>query len=49
MALYQWFAVISPILVLSLSFLIAFLVPPNGCDDGAKVGFQQLIMYQRLT
>jgi len=30
MALYQWIAAISPILVLSLSFLIASLVPPNG-------------------
>ena len=48
MAVYQWFAVISPILVLSLSFLIASLVPQTD-DDGAKVGFQQLIMYQRLT
>ena len=38
MALYQWIAAISPILVLSLSFLLASLVPQTD-DDGAKVGF----------
>jgi hypothetical protein len=39
MPLYQWLAVISPILVLSLSFLVAFLVPSPTDDDDAKVGF----------